>query len=69
MKKAKWRAAQGLGIQEGMEGDLERLGFNKKGGREGDEADKKNRDWVKVMGRVKAAAGAVEGGEKDKGKE
>jgi hypothetical protein len=60
LKKAKWRASQGLGVQEGMEGDLERLGFNSKGGggARDPESDKKNRDYVQVMGRVKAAAGA-----------
>ena len=43
-RKAKWRARQGLGVQEGAEGYLER---------EVGDAEKMNRDYVKVMGKIK----------------
>jgi len=44
IRKAKWRARQGLGLQEGTEGYLER---------EVGDKEKMNRDYVKVMGKIK----------------
>jgi hypothetical protein len=43
-KKAKWRARQGLAVQEGTESYLER---------EVGDKEKLNRDYVKVMGKLK----------------
>ena len=44
IRKAKWRAKQGLGLQDGTEGYLER---------EVGDKEKMNRDYVKVMGKIK----------------
>lgn len=50
-RKAKWRARQGLGLQEGQEKYLER---------EVGDKEKANRDYVKLMNKIKKGEGEEE---------
>ena len=54
LKKAQWRARNGLGLQEGVSADVLLQGrYKDEKGKEKEERNKRNQDYVKVMQRMK----------------
>lgn len=66
LKKAQWRARNGLGLQEGVSAEVLLQGSRDEKVKERDEKNKRNQEYVKVMQRMKKDESA--GGEA-KGKE
>jgi hypothetical protein len=67
LKKAQWRARNGLGLQEGVSAEVLLQGSRDDKVKERDERNKRNQDYVKVMQRMKKDGDGEEG--KGKGKE
>ena len=63
LKKAQWRARNGLGMQEGVSAEV--LLQGKYGDKDKEEGRKRNQDYVRVMQRMKKDEAAGEGKGKD----